>query len=86
MIGDNLLIYNPKLDKFYAGRDWFGKHYVTDKTAPIWTRNIESAKCSHALARYRKICTELGGGVRIVSETEARRIVMMREYREAQNG
>jgi hypothetical protein len=79
MIGDNLLIYNPGKDAFYAGRG--EKIYVRYKTTPLWVKDPAKAKCSTALTKYQKICAEIGGGVRIVSETEARRIVRMREYR-----
>lgn len=84
MIGDNLMIYNPVKDAFYAGRG--EKVYANRKAAPLWEQDPSKAKCSNALTKYQTICAEIGGGVRIVSETEARRIVMMREYREEQDG
>lgn len=83
MIGDMLMIYNPVKDAFFAGRG--DKVYVNRKAPPIWARDPSMAKRSGALIKYRAICKEIGGGVRIVSETEARRIVMMREYREARD-
>jgi hypothetical protein len=85
MIGDNLLIYNPSLDMFYAGRYSYYKVFAKDKAPARWVNEPSLAKCSNALTKYKKICAELGGGVRIVSETEARRIVRMRQYREARN-
>lgn len=83
MIGDMLMIYNPVKDAFFAGRS--DKVYANRKAPPIWVRDPVRAKCSNALIKYRAICTEIGEGARIVSETEARRIVMMREYREARD-
>ena len=84
MIGDMLMIYNPVKDAFFAGRG--DKVYANRKAPPLWARDPAMAKCSNALIKYRAICAEIGGGVRIVSETEARRIVMMREYMEGNNG
>lgn len=86
MIGDRLLVYNPANDMFYQGRDKYRRVKPGDPAPPMWTPYPELAKCSNALTWYRKLCADLGGEVRIVSETEARRIVMMREYREARNG
>jgi hypothetical protein len=86
MIGDNLLIYSPTLDMFYAGRSGYYKVFAREKAPARWESEPCLAKCSNALTKYKKICAELGGGARIVSETEARRIVMMRKYREARNG
>lgn len=85
MIGDNLMIYNPTLDMFYAGRVSYYRVMANQPPVIRWERDPYFAKCSNALTLYKKICKELGGGVRIVSETEARRIVMMRKYREAHN-
>lgn len=82
MIGDSLMIYDPVNDVFFAGRG--DKVYANRKAPPLWERDPSKAKCSNALTKYRAICAEIGGGVRIVSETEARRIVMMRKYRERQ--
>jgi hypothetical protein len=85
MIGDRLLVYDPETDMFYQGRN---KDKITcDGQHPHkWTPWPKYAKCTNALNHYRRLGAELGGGVRIVSETEARRIVMMRKYREARNG
>lgn len=85
MIGDRLLVYDPATDMFFQGRDKDKKIYVGKPAPPKWTLNPELAKCSNALTKYQALCAELGGGVRIVSETEARRIVRMRQYREARN-
>jgi hypothetical protein len=85
MIGDRLLVYDPANDMFYQGRDKY-RRVIAGQPAPAkWTPKPELAKCSNALTWYMKLCEELGGGVRIVSETEARRIVRMRQYREARN-
>jgi hypothetical protein len=85
MIGDRLLVYDPATDMFYQGRDKYRRIYAGQPTPTKWTSYPELARCSNALIWFRKLCAELGGGVRIVSETEARRIVRMREYREARN-
>lgn len=82
MVGDSLMIYDPVNDVFFAGRGC--KVYANHKAAPMWERDPSKAKCSGALKKYQRICAEIGGGVRIVSETEAWRIVMMRKYRERQ--
>jgi hypothetical protein len=85
MIGDRLMVYDPATDMFYGGRDKERKVYVNIPAPHKWVRSLKNAKCTNALNHYRRLCDELGGGVRIVSETEARRIVMMRQYREARN-
>lgn len=84
MIGDSLMIYDQVNDVFFAGRG--EKVYANRKAAPLWEKDPSKAKCSNALTKYQAICAEIGGGVRIISETEAWRIVRMRQYREARNG
>jgi len=85
MIGDRLMVYNPEADMFYQGRDIYKRKTHSEPAPPMWTLWPKYAKCTNALNFCRRLCAELGGGVRIVSETEARRIVMMREYRERQS-
>jgi hypothetical protein len=85
MIGDRLMVYDPAADMFYGGRDKERKVFVNIPAPHKWVKSLKNAKCTNALNHYQRLCEELGGGVRIVSETEARRIVMMRQYREARN-
>lgn len=85
MIGDRLMVYDPATDMFYQGRDKYKRIFAGQPTPTKWTPYPELAKCTNALNHYQRLRKELGGGVRIVSETEARRIVRMRQYREARN-
>ena len=86
MIGDMLMIYDPDTDMFFAGRKKCVRIYADKLNPPIWVHDPADAKRSSALSRYRQICEEIGRNVRIVSETAAQRIVMMREYREGRDG
>ena len=85
MIGDRLLVYDQAMDMFYMGRAKWKREKPGVPAPERWTPYPQYAHCSNALNQYRRVCDELGGGVRIVSETEARRIVRMRQYREARN-
>ena len=77
MIGDRLVIYNERTGEFFAGRN-DRKIYAYKKSPAIWTANLDRARLSNNLKALHDICEEVGEGCRVISETRARQIVMLR--------
>lgn len=80
MIGDMLVIYNERTGKFFGGRD--RKIFVNRKAPPIWKPTLRGVRLSSNLKALQGICAELGDGVRVISETRARQIVMLKARKE----
>lgn len=78
IIGDKMLLYDRDKGLFFAG-------YKKNKMIPMWSENMKNGMVLNRLADAYRIKEQLGLGIRIVSATEARKINMLREYREAEN-
>lgn len=81
MLGDKMYLYDRNNGRFFAG--WNGKCANGAILPPIWSTNAREAKIVSSLRYAYDLKERLGEGVRIVSETEARKIDKLREYREA---
>lgn len=77
MIGDRLVIYNERTGEFFAGRN-DRRVYAYRKSPAIWTKTLARARLSNNLKALHEICEEVGEGCRVISETRARQIVMLR--------
>lgn len=77
MIGDRLVIYNERTGEFFAGRN-DRRIYAYRKSPAIWTKTLNRARLSTNLKALHDICEEVGEGCRVISETRARQIVMLR--------
>lgn len=84
MIGDRLLIYNERTGEFFAGRN-DRRIYAYRKSPAIWTANLARARLSTNLKALHDICEEVGEGCRVISETRARQIVMLRAREEMED-
>lgn len=80
IIGDKMLLYDRNNDVFFAG------YKRMNTNAPKWCKDFGGAMVITQLSTAYRLKEQLGLGVRIVSETEAKKINALREYREAQNG
>ena len=78
MIGDKLLIYNENNGMFYTG--------PSHEETQVWCEDIEHAYKGVVLDWMHKKVSKLGDGTRIISETAARKIVSMRNYRSVNSG
>lgn len=81
MIGDRLVIYNERTGEFFAGRN-DRRVYAYRKSPAIWTKTLARARLSINLKALHDICEEVGEGCRVISETRARQIVMLRAREE----
>lgn len=84
MIGDRLVIYNERTGEFFAGRN-DRRIYAYKKSPAIWTKMLDRARLSTNLKALHDICEEVGEGCRVISETRARQIVMLRAREEMEN-
>ena len=84
MIGDRLVIYNERTGEFFAGRN-DRRVYAYRKSPAIWTKTLNRARLSTNLKALHDICEEVGEGCRVISETRARQIVMLRAREEMEN-
>ena len=84
MYGDKLLVYNAKLGMFYGGVDDERKG-DDGETPVIWVRDIERAVRTRNLGYMHRLVDRLGDGAQVMSETRARREVMLRDYREGKD-
>ena len=77
MIGDKMLIYDLPNGRFLAGwkRRW---------SEPKWSDTSKGALVVHRLSDAYAYKERLGMGIRIISETEAKRIDAIKEYKEAE--
>ena len=78
MIGDKMLIYNRDTGQFFSR--WRVKRAGRE---PIWCDWAHGAHVFSVIRDALSVKEELGMGVRIVSETEGRKIDALRKYREA---
>lgn len=88
MYGDRLMLYNTKTGKFFVR---FDKHWSIKKGSSIrdiWTNDYGCAWTTTALGSIQRKRAQLGPDVRIISETQARKILEVRaldeEYRAAE--
>lgn len=84
MIGDKIVVYDPVTEKFFARWDRYSKAFDKDKPRAVWTHDIESAKMTLDIGWAHRAVKQIGGSVRVLSETKARQIDAHRRWREAQ--
>ena len=74
MCGDDIVVYDPDKDAFFAGWVQQSKSFAEQPPKPYWSRSVDGARRSHMLIRMHRVVDMLGGRARIVSETQARQI------------
>jgi hypothetical protein len=78
MYGDRLMLYDKRADMFFV---CFTKHWTMKRGASvkaIWVQDMSVAWVTSNLSSIQKKRRELGPDVKIVTETQARRIMEMR--------
>lgn len=85
MYGDRLMLYDKRADMFFV---CFTKHWTMKRGASekaIWVKYMSVAWVTSNLSSIQKKRRELGPDVKIVTETQARRIEEMRALDEEYN-
>lgn len=77
MRGDKLMLYDPKTGKFLVKieRTWTMRRGSEEKI--IWTHEVDCAWSTTILRSIHDKKAQVGAGVKIVTESQARRIVEM---------
>ena len=85
MGGDRLLLYNTRTRKFFVRFDPFYSMKHGEGIKPVWTYKLDKAWTTSVLGGIQRKRVELGPDVKIVTGTQARKLVEMRklddEYR-----
>lgn len=85
MNGDRLLLYNVRSGKFFVRFDPFYSRKRGSGVKPVWTEMPERAWTTSVLGTVQRRRAELGADVKILTQTQARRITELRmldnEYR-----
>lgn len=78
MYGDRLMLYDKRADMFFVcfSRHWTMKRGASVKA--IWAKDMSAAWVTSTLKSIQQKRRELGPDVKIVTETQARRIMEMR--------
>lgn len=85
MIGDCVLIYDKRRDRYFAGWLKQAKTYAEEPPTPIWADTMDQAKITKNIAWAHGVVKRFGEDFRVISETTARRLDALREYRMKEN-
>lgn len=78
MYGDKLVIYDDANRRYFAGYQW-NRHNGGRRRTPAWSDTLDGEKRSNVLSYVQKHAKALDG--RIMSESAARKMEMLQEYR-----
>ena len=84
MYGDAILVYDITNDRFFAGWAKQDKPFAVEEPKPLWSETVDGARKTRTLGNMQTIVRMLGDGVQIVSETKARQIEALKQYKARQ--
>lgn len=88
MGGDRLLLYNTRTGKFFVRFDPFYSMKRGSGMKPVWTKKLDQAWTTSVLGGIQRKRVELGPDVKILTQTQAKRMAELRaldeEYRAAE--
>lgn len=82
MYGDMVLVYDTERKVFFAGWKKQDKSFSELAPTPIWSDTVADARKTRLLGRMQSIAKMLGDNMRVVSETRAKQIELLKWYNE----